>query len=202
MINLASANKHVPEIELKIRVVTEQCQSTRYGLPFQRISKLLTIYIVFQTVKLLNFFPTKGGISDTLSPKTIISGEFLDYKKHLSLKIGQCFQVNEEDTPLNSQNLRTKGAILLGTSGNLQGGFKFMALKKGKKIVRRSWGVIPMPGTVITQVNSLGSDQIEQLVFTDRHGRPIVDVKTPGVDPSDVGNTEIPGVDPSDVDHI
>jgi hypothetical protein len=63
-----------------------------------------------------------------------MSSETLDYKKHLSLQIGQYCQVHEEDTPRNSQNPRTKGAISLGPSGNLQGGFKFMALNTGKKI--------------------------------------------------------------------
>jgi hypothetical protein len=55
-----------------------------------------------------------------------MSGETLDYKKHLRLQIGQYYQVHEEDTPHNSQRPRTKGAISLGPSGNLQGGFKFM----------------------------------------------------------------------------
>jgi hypothetical protein len=104
----------------------------------------MTIHIVLNVVKLLNFFPTKGGVSDTLSPKTIMSGETLDFKKHLSLNIGQYCQVHEEDTPRNSQVARTKGAISLGPSGNLQGGFKFMALNCGNKIVRRSWDVIPI----------------------------------------------------------
>jgi hypothetical protein len=46
MVNLASANKHVPEIERRIRVEKEQCQSSRHDLPFQQISKLLTIHVV------------------------------------------------------------------------------------------------------------------------------------------------------------
>jgi hypothetical protein len=86
-------------------------------------------------VKLLIFFSTKVGVSDTLKPKTIMSGETLDFKKHLSLQIGHYCQVHEEDTPRNSQVARTKGAISLGRRGNLQGGFKFMALNSGKKIV-------------------------------------------------------------------
>ena len=159
MINLASTNEHVTEIKLKIRVVKERCRAAQHGLPFQQIPKLLTIHIVFQTVKLLNFFPTKGGISDTLSPKTIMSGDILDYKRHLSLHIGQYCQVHKEYAPCNIQNPRIKGAILLGPSGNLQGGFKFMALNTGKKIVRRSWDVIPIPDKVITRVNALGSNQ-------------------------------------------
>ena len=88
--------------------------------------------------------------------------------------------------------------------GKLQDSFKFMALNIGNKIVRRSWGVILMPDTVITRVNTLGSDQPEQLIFTDRRGRPIGDVEIPGVDTSNANHIEIPGVDASaiDVDNI
>jgi hypothetical protein len=97
-----------------------------------------------------DFFSTKGGVSDTLSPKKIMSGETLDYKKHLSLQIGQYCQVQEEDNSCNSQIARTKGAFFIGPSGNLQGGFKFTALNTRKTIVRRSWDVIPMPDLVIS----------------------------------------------------
>ena len=84
--------------------------------------------------------------------------------------------MHEEDAPCNIHNSRTKGVIYIGPSGNLQGDFKFMALNTGKKIVRHSWYVIPMPDTVITRVKDIVSDQTEQLFFTDRRGRPIGDV--------------------------
>jgi hypothetical protein len=74
----------------------------------------MTIHIVLNVVKLLIFFPTKGGVSDTLFPKTIMSGETLDYKKNLSLQLGQYCQVHEEDNPRNSQIARTRVAIYLG----------------------------------------------------------------------------------------
>jgi hypothetical protein len=45
-----------------------------------------------------------------------------------------------------------------------------MALNRGKKIVRRSWDVIPMPDLVIDRVNALGRDQPQHMTFTDRHG--------------------------------
>jgi hypothetical protein len=176
MFNLASAKEHIPEIERRIWVVKERCRATRHSLPFERIPKLMTIHIVLNVVKLLNFFPTKGSVSDTLSPKTIMSGETLDFKKHLSLQIGQYCQVHEEDILRNSQVARTKGAISLGPSGNLQGGFKFMALNSGKKIVRRIWDVIPMPDVVINHVNELGKDQPSLMTFTDRHCRLIRDM--------------------------
>ena len=132
-----------------------------------------------------------------------MSGETLDYKKHLRLQIGQYCQVHEEDTPRNSLRPRTKGAISLGPSGNLQGGYKFMALSTGKKIIRRSWDVIPMPDTVIARVNTLGGDQPEQLTFTDRHGRLIGDTDAPAdITAEDVDEVvdadDIPGVDDDD----
>ncbi len=72
-----------------------------------------------------------------------------------------------------------------------------MALNSGKKIARRSWDAIPMPDTVIDRVNVLGNDQPEDLVFTDRLGRQIGDVETPGVPTTlDEGPEEasLPGV--------
>ena len=91
---------------------------------------------------------------------------------------------------------------MLGPNGNLQGGFKFLALNTGKKIFWSSWDVISCPDTVITHVNSLDSNQPEQLMFTDSSGCPIGDVKIPGVDTSDVKHVGIPGVDPPEVDNI
>jgi hypothetical protein len=196
MFNLASANEHVPEIKRKIWVVKERCRATRHSLPYEIIPKLMTIHIVLNVVKLLNFFQTKGGVSDTLSPKTIMSGETLDFKKHLGLQIGQYCQVHEEDTPRNIQVARTKGAISLGPSGNIQGGFKFVALNSGKKIVRRSWDVIPLPDVVINRDNELGKDQPRTMTLTDRHGRLIGDMEFPGVDPTEDEDDYFPGVDP------
>jgi hypothetical protein len=78
VVNLASANENVPDIERRIRVVRERCRATQHSLPFERIPKIMTIHIVLNVVKLLNFFSTKGGVSETLSPKTIMLGETLD----------------------------------------------------------------------------------------------------------------------------
>jgi hypothetical protein len=194
-VNLASADEHVPDIERRIRLVKERCRAIRHSLPFQRIPKVLMIHIVFYVVKMLNFFPTKGGISETLSPKTIMSGETLDYKKHLCLQIGQYCQVHEETHPRNGMNPRVKGAIALGPSGNIQGGYKFMTLNTGQKIVRRNWDVVPMPDMVIDRVNALGKEQPELLTFTDRHGRLIGDIEIPGVDSDEADNFQLPELD-------
>jgi hypothetical protein len=60
MVNLASANEHVPEIERLTRVVKERCRVTQHSVLFHTIPKLMTIHIVLNVVKLLNFFQLKG----------------------------------------------------------------------------------------------------------------------------------------------
>jgi hypothetical protein len=156
----------------------------------------MMIHIVLNAVKMLFFFGPKGGVSDTVSIKTIMSGETVDYKKHESLQLGQYCQVHEEDNTPNSQIARTKGLISLGPIGNLQGGFKFMALNTGKKIVCHSWDVIPMPDLMIDRVNALGSDHPQQMTFTDRHVQLIGDIEIPGVDTDKDDEDPLPGVVP------
>ena len=46
LVNLASRNEHVSEIERHVRVVKEQSQATRHSLPFHAIPKLMIIHIV------------------------------------------------------------------------------------------------------------------------------------------------------------
>ena len=71
-----------------------------------------------------------------------------------------------------------------------------MALNSGKKIIRWNWDLIPMPDTVTACIKTLGSNQPKFLTFTDRHGRLIGDVETPGVGAnSDEGEVGFPQVD-------
>jgi hypothetical protein len=71
-----------------------------------------------------------------------------------------------------------------------------MSLNTGKKIVCRSWDVIPMPDVVIARVNALGSDQPRQMTFTDRHGRLIGDIEIPGGYSNKEQKDHFPGVAP------
>jgi hypothetical protein len=87
---------------------------------------------------------------------------------------------------------RTVGAIYLGPTGNIQGSYKFLNLRTGKRIPRRRWTSLPMPQEVIDRVNELGKadKQPELLTFYDRKGRLIGESETPGV--SDSIDTTIP----------
>jgi hypothetical protein len=77
-----------------------------------------------------------------------------------------------------------------------------VALNSGKKIVRRSWDVIPMPDVVINRVNELGKDQPSIMTFADRHGRLIGDIEIPGVDSTKDEDDYFPGLAPVIADAI
>jgi hypothetical protein len=81
--NLPSADKHVPEAERPIRVVKEHARCIRHGLPFTRIPRLMLIQMVLHSARFLNYFPVKGGLSDSICPRTIITGATLEFKKDL-----------------------------------------------------------------------------------------------------------------------
>jgi len=216
-INLTAANEHEPFIERRIRVIKERVRALRHTLPFKTLPLKMVANMVLYVTKLLNFFPVKNGLSNTLSPKAIMSGEQINYK-HYKLLFGSNCQVYEDTAPHNSLAARTQGAISLGSSGNLHGAIRFLNLKTGDVIVRYSYAEVPMPDEVIERVNYLGRDQPELITFTDRHGNGIGDndpdipgvpglpaahddgddnAAIPGV-PED--NVELPGVDMGDDD--
>ena len=73
-LNVTAANDHVGKVERSIRTIKERTRTTIHGLPFKRLPKLLIQELIYHAAKGLNQFPTKNGISDTLSPLTILTG--------------------------------------------------------------------------------------------------------------------------------
>ena len=143
-VNLTSADEQVPEIEQRMWVVKKRSRSFCHIIHFNRIPRLMVIYIVLNISKMLNYFPTKGGIFVKISPHWVIIGDSLDYKNHLRIQVWKYCQVHENETPSNNNKARTQGAICLVPCSNLQGGYRFMSLKTGSKIMRYHWNEIPM----------------------------------------------------------
>jgi hypothetical protein len=56
---------------------------------------------------------------------------------------------------------RTTEAISLGVSGNVQGKYKFMSLRTGDIVVRRSWTELPMPSEVIDRIMELTTNETD-----------------------------------------
>jgi hypothetical protein len=192
VLNTTSANEHVPKIERQIRVIKERVRATRHTLPFKVIPLLMLIDLIYSSTLWINAFPPKGDVSSSLSPRNIMTGIPFDYNKHCQLQFGSYVQVHEEPSPSSSMAARTVGAICLGPTGNIQGSYKFLNLRTGKRLTRRRWTSLPMPQEVIDRVNELGKadGQPELLTFYDRKGLLIGESETPGV--SDSVDTTVP----------
>ena len=94
-LNIAVANKHVLQIEQQIRVIKERVQATCHSLPFKMMPQLMLIKMVYNVVKWINAFPPKGGISEFLSPWTIMTGTQLNYAMDCCLAFGSYVQAHE-----------------------------------------------------------------------------------------------------------
>ena len=121
-------------------------------------------------------FPRKGGISKTMSPRTLLTGLTMNYNRHCRLEFGEYVQTHEEHD--NSLNPRTIGALALRPTGNVQGGYFFFSLTTGKVINRMRWTTIPMPKEVIERVERMARQEYAgtTLLFEDRDHNEILDL--------------------------
>ena len=90
-------------------------------LPFDRTPGQLVIKVAKAAVFWLNSFPPGDGISSTLSPWAIITGQTIDYHWYCKYQLGEYVQAHEEHD--NSMQSCTIGALVLRPTGNAQGSF-------------------------------------------------------------------------------
>ena len=67
------------------------------------------------------------GISVTLSPRTIVTGQTVHHDRHCKFDFGQYVQTHEPHD--NTMAPRTVGALALRPTGNAQGSFYFLSLE-------------------------------------------------------------------------
>jgi hypothetical protein len=142
----------------------ERARTTIHGLPSKRLPKVMIQALVYHAAKGLNQFPAKNGISDTLSPLTIMTGRANPDYNDLKLEFGSYVQVFEDNTPSNTTTSRNTGAIVLNPTGNAQGDYFFMSLVTGKRLSRYQWTEIPMTNTVISAVEAMAEKEGQPLI--------------------------------------
>ena len=145
------------DVERYIRTIKERMWGITNTLPFKRLPCNMIIELAKAAVYWLNSVPSHMGVSPTISPRTIITGQVLDYHKHCRYEFGEYVQTHEEHD--NSLVSRTVGAIALRPTGNQQGGYFFMSLHTSHIINRLHATKLPMPAEVINhQSGSTGSN--------------------------------------------
>ena len=125
-LNTTSRDEHVGDIERDICTVKERMRGISNTIPFKRLTRSMVMELAKAVVYWLNSVPSSTGVSPMMSPRTIITGQLLDYHKHCRYEFGEYVQTHEEHD--NSLLSRTVGAIALRPTGNQQGGYFFMSL--------------------------------------------------------------------------
>jgi hypothetical protein len=182
-LNVTSNDEHIGDIKRYIRTIKERARASFHLMLFQKMPPLLIQDLIGGCVFWLNVFPSELGILDTMSPRTILSGKTIDYKRHCRIMFGAYTQVHEEHD--NSLQTRTTGAIALRPTGNEQGGFYFMSLATGRRLNRNYWHELPMPKDVIDRVHKMArrSYVTKDLVFQLRDGDPVDEDDESAADP-------------------
>ncbi|KAI2513611.1 Reverse transcriptase (RNA-dependent DNA polymerase) [Fragilaria crotonensis] len=96
----------------------------------------------------------ENGISDTMSPATIVTGVGTPNYQCMRIEFGTYAQVFEDNDPSNTL-ARSLGAIALTPTGNAQGDFYFLSLATGNKLSRHAWTPLPMTDTAIARVEAI-----------------------------------------------
>jgi Zinc knuckle len=78
-LNETARDEHVGDVERFIRTLKERMRAIYNMLPFNNMPPRLVIEMAKHAVYWLNAFPHPNGISDTLSPRTIVTGQTVDY---------------------------------------------------------------------------------------------------------------------------
>jgi hypothetical protein len=163
-LNVADADDHVAEVERSIRTIKERTRCLVQGLPFKRIPRTMMRAAIENANKVLNLFPAKNRVSDTMSPLTIMTGRPTPNYNDMKIEFGSYAQVFESNEPTNTVKARTTGAIALTPTGNTQGGYNFLSLATGRKLSRQQWDMLPMPDRVIAAVELMAAAENQPLV--------------------------------------
>ena len=144
----------------------------------------LVIEMVYAANYCLNMFPRPGGMSKTLSPRTLLTGQSWSYTTHCKLEFDNYVQTHKEHD--NSMATRTIGAIALRPTGNTQGGYFFFSLSTGRVLNRGRWTSLPMPNEVIDRVHRMAQQEHGNngLLFEDRNHNQLIDPDDDGEDDS------------------
>jgi predicted component of type VI protein secretion system len=95
-LNEAARDEHVGDIEQFIQTVKERMRAIYNTLPFNNMPVRIIIEMAKHAmIYWLDAFPHPNGVSDTLSPRTIITGQTIDFNRHCKYEFGQYVQTHE-----------------------------------------------------------------------------------------------------------
>lgn len=114
--NFANVAEHVPQAERNNRFLGERFRACYHNLLYKAIPRVMIKFMCLNQTANTNIFPNKNGISDYLSPHTIIIGTAVAYNKICQVVFGAYVQADNET--MNTQAPRTFDTFYLHPSKN------------------------------------------------------------------------------------
>ena len=150
--------EHVSVAERRNRTVKERTRSLIAGVPYKALPKIMVRGAAKKVKQMINKFPAKNGLSDSVSPEEILEGKS---KMDISLRTiayGQYAQVH--DGTDNTDRPRSIYGIAMYQK-NEREGYAFMSLETGKLIHSNIWKQLPITPDVIERVESIAKEMID-----------------------------------------
>ena len=149
-------NEYVPVVERSVQTIKEKCRVTCRAAPYTKYTSLMVQYLVQSRVSWLNKFPSKNGISTTMSPATIVLGQEKPDITVRRIPFGAYAMAYTQTS--NDMKTRAVPGIALAES-NKKGGQYFMSLYTGKRIHAFGWQELPIHDEVIKTVEQFAKDE-------------------------------------------
>ena len=154
-LNKSVRNEYVPDIERLNRTTEERIRSVYKELiqVYGRVPGVIVRELVYAMAFWLIRFPDEYGISATLIPRAIITGQYVEFTKNCLLDFGEYSHTHEYGE--NAMEYRTLEALALCPIGDIQGGNLFLKLHIGRVIPRFTWTALPLPNRIRKLVRRL-----------------------------------------------
>ena len=155
-VEICAAGQHIPRIERGIRFMKDRTRCYWVTLPFKKVPKIMVDECLTMVTSCTNDFPNKNGISNTMSPASIVLGRGKIDGNNLKATFGKYYEVHCGTDNTNKE--RRTSAICLRPS-NSQGGYYFMSIRTGRRIHGYRFTELSMPQHIIDRVHQLADDE-------------------------------------------
>lgn len=155
--DISGVNKHVPDAEVRIRIIKERCRCILNSLPYA-LPRSLIPNLVLYVVARINSLPSNLRVDKT-PPRQVFTNRIMDVERDLKFGFGDYCIIEDFPEIKNSMAPRAVEAIALNPSINLSGSIAFFDLSSKRIVLRDKWQVIPMPQSAIDLINKISVEQ-------------------------------------------
>ena len=114
---------------------------------------MVVIHMVYFICMMINGVIAENGISEKFSPREIVLGRAIDFKKDCRVPFGLYVEASRDDVVTNTTRDCTHACITLGPSGNIQGSVMCFDLLTDMVVICHTVTELPMPDWIIRLAN-------------------------------------------------